>query len=107
DWLAGGILAQRGDFVTAISREQQAFDRFTNLGDAKHASWCLISKGWHFLALGDLPNSKENVLRALKIAESVGSKDNIAGLYMANGTLSLCQGAWQEAVDAFQDAARL
>ena len=101
------ILSARGDLHGAISQQEQALDLFTQIGDAKHESWCLRDMVSTFLGLGDVRKAEKYAFKELKTTEAVGNKGEIAATYWDMGWIFLCQGIWEKAVDAFQKVIQL
>jgi tetratricopeptide (TPR) repeat protein len=103
----GSILARQGDFQGSLPFRQQAVDLITRIGDAKHQSWYLLGMTHDLLAVGELGKAEELVSRASELTQQVLQKGDIAWCHNQSGILSLCQGLWQQAGDAFQKAAHL
>lgn len=106
-FLAGDHLAGRGDFYGTKSRLEQALELCRRIGDAKHAIKCLVFMQNALLSLGDLQNAEEYAHRIIETVEVVGSNPYMAWSHWLIGTVSLCRGAWEEAVEAFGRASQL
>jgi class 3 adenylate cyclase/tetratricopeptide (TPR) repeat protein len=104
--MGSAVLGPSGDLRGAISRYQAAMDVLNKIGD-KHASWCVMYSGEAYLALGDLQNAEAYARRALGILERVGIRRDIALSHTTLGTLALCRGAWEEAMEALERAAQI
>jgi predicted ATPase/DNA-binding SARP family transcriptional activator/class 3 adenylate cyclase len=102
--IAGEILEQTGDLSGAVSRFQQALDRYTRIGDTKHASYCLRFLGKALLDLGDLQEAERYARKGLEAAQTLGYKAEMAAYYGLIGMVSLCRGDFDAAVDAVQRA---
>jgi class 3 adenylate cyclase/tetratricopeptide (TPR) repeat protein len=101
---AGRILAARGDLYGAVSRHRRALELFSRTGDASLESWSLRDMGKAFLSLGDLRDAQECATRGLKAAETAGNRLTVGQARWCTGQILLCQGAWEEAVEALQKA---
>ncbi len=106
-YYTAGILNASGDLRGAISLLEQALDLFRRIGDAKHESWCLREMMNTHLALGDIRKAEKYAVKDLETTEAVGIKGEIAAAYWGMGWIYLCQGFWDEAVDAFQKVVQL
>jgi tetratricopeptide (TPR) repeat protein len=106
-FFTGFTLAVVGDLRGAVPRFQKALELFTRIGDVSRESWSLLTMGRAFLRLGDRQKAEGYVDRALEAAKAVRTKREIAMAYDLTGRVSLCQGAWEAAVDAFQEAVEL
>ena len=96
-----------GNLHDAISWEQRALELFTQIGDAKHGSWCMILMSSAFLSLGNLQKAAEYAYRGLETAESMENKREQAWAYITIGNFFLCQGSPEKATDAFRKAHEL
>jgi class 3 adenylate cyclase/predicted ATPase len=106
-YLAGDMLADQGDPWGALARAEKAADLFASIGDAKHESWCLGNASWASLMLARLDAAWAYARRGLDLALAVGNRRDIAWAYWRVGQVTVCRGDWNQALAAFQDAARL
>jgi DNA-binding SARP family transcriptional activator len=96
-----------GDLHGAIPPLQQGLELNTRIGDVPHESRSLLVMGIVFLALGDFQEAEVYADRALETSQAVVSKqDDVAWGCRLIGQIHLCQGDWEGAMDAFQEAIR-
>jgi tetratricopeptide (TPR) repeat protein len=93
-----------GDWNGAISLYRQALGYFAKIGDAKRQNPCELSLGEVYLALGDLQKAEAYALGGFESRTALGRKDEIAWRYELMGQISLCQGAWERAIDVLKKA---
>jgi tetratricopeptide (TPR) repeat protein len=101
------LLASQGDLLGALLRYQQTLELSTRIGDVKLENWGLGGIGGHYLSLGELRDAREYANRRREITESIGERQFIRTSYVQLGMISLCEGAWDQAADAFLKAAQL
>jgi len=107
-FMKGTTLAAVGDLHGALPQLQQSLELFTRIGDVPHTSWCLLVMGIVFLSLGDFQKAEAYADRALEASQAVGSKqEDVAWGCRLIGQIHLCQGDWEKATDAFQEAIRI
>jgi tetratricopeptide (TPR) repeat protein len=101
------ILEARGDLRGALARYEQGLELFTTIGDEKLGNTCQLCRAAALIGLGELENAAECARRALAVAERVGTPRDVARSHLRLGVLSLCEGDWGSAIDAFQQMAQL
>lgn len=106
-YLQGDILADQGDLIGALAREQEALKLFAEIGDTKHESWCLGNAGWAAMMLGDFDLAESYVHRGLELARAIGNKRDVAWGDWRLGQIALCKGDFRQGLVAFEDAAQL
>jgi predicted ATPase len=100
------VLHSLGDLRGDIARGEAGLRLATRIGDAKLEGWCLgFNLGRSFLELGDLRKAQECLSRWHEIAREIGQQRDVVWSTLDLGTVALCQGAWDAAVDAFRQAA--
>jgi tetratricopeptide (TPR) repeat protein len=100
----GSVLSTTGDVRGAISQYQKALELNAKTSEIFITLTVLNAIQWAFLWLGDLQRSGEYASMHLQTAQSAASKMHIALAYRCLGTIRLCLGAKEEAVDAFRRA---
>jgi predicted ATPase/class 3 adenylate cyclase len=104
---AAGILDHSGDSYGAITRLRKALEIFDRIGDTKQKVWCLSRLVEIFLSLGDLLAAEECTRAELDAAEKAKARGAMAYAYWHLGQVRICEGAWEEAVEAVQEAVGL
>jgi hypothetical protein len=61
----------------------------------------------NFLLLGDLPEAEAYAHKQLEAAEAIGDQREIGVALVAIGKVFLCQGRWDQATDAFEQASQV
>jgi predicted ATPase/DNA-binding SARP family transcriptional activator len=101
---AAVIARQQGDWHGAISRYRQALGYFIKIKDASSQHGCQLSLGEVFLVLGDLQKAEAFALSGFESETAKERKDDVVWRYELIGQLSLCQGDWERAVNALENA---
>jgi predicted ATPase/class 3 adenylate cyclase len=103
-FLAGDILARKGDIHGAITCQQQALEWYARIADAKFQSWCLDHTVDAWLSLGDLEKAAQVAARGLETARTVGNDRDLAWARWLVGRVALCQGDWERAIGVLESA---
>jgi hypothetical protein len=108
DYMKGATFGVTGDLHRAILHFQQGLELFIRIGDVPHASRSLLWMGIVFLSLGDFQKAEAYADRALEASKAIVSRqDDVALGCRLMGQTYLCQGDWEKAMDAFQEAIRV
>jgi tetratricopeptide (TPR) repeat protein len=103
---AAHVLADMGDWHSALARCQQSIELNAQIGDAKHLGASLLNQGEICLALGDLGQAYEYAHRALATVEDLQTQFHTASGYWLMGRVLLCHGDRRGTLDALQEAAQ-
>jgi tetratricopeptide (TPR) repeat protein len=103
----GTTLAQGGELHGAISLYPQALEQYTRAGSAMHTRMCLYWMIETHLSLGSLLKAEAYVHKYLETAKAMGDNMVLSAAHELMGRLSLCQGMWVKAADAFRKAIHL
>ena len=100
-----GLLTQeRGDLRAASAEFRTGLDICDRIGDAKTGSVLARYVAYALVSQGRPEDAAPHVRRSLDFNKAVGFRTQIGHCLRAIGEISLCQGAYDEALEAFGDA---
>jgi len=87
-----------------MARLQKALQIFQKIGDAKQEGWCLSRLADVYLSVGDLQGAEGSAQAELEVAERSRSPSAMASGYWHLGHIRFCEGLWEKAAAAVQEA---
>ena len=102
-----GLLQLRGDLRGAMALLQQALEPYRSIGGVRQQYLCYMRLRENNLLLGNLQEAAAYAHKQREAAEAMGDQREVAVALVAIGKVSLCQGRWDQATDAFQKAAEV
>jgi len=96
-----------GDLQRAADHWQRAVQFHSRINDAKHQAQCLLDLGNTYLSLGHIEEAERHIQRVLALVNAEDFKIYMPRVYRRWGTVALCQGDWQEALDVFDKGCKL
>ena len=100
----GVFTFQEGNPKAAVAMHRTAIEKFTQIGDAKHASRAWKSLGISYLQQGQIEEADACFDQALETAAVFANEADYAVGYWYKGQTLLCRGKWDEALTSFNKA---
>lgn len=101
------ILTQIGQPTVAIKLFEQALEHYIEARDLKGQGRCHVGLGEAWLRLGDRTHADTELKRAREVFESAGVRDGLAQVLSTTGILAAHDEKLDEALAAFERAARV